>query len=108
MIRDRGRAGFVRVRLLLLGAMIGFGSVRPAAAAFFTGDMKEPELRRRIARLPDDDRSKTKAELYSALGDRLYDRGDMANAAAAYESALESRTSLTMQRHIYLYLGKSY
>src|SRR5205823_5697900 len=41
-------------------------------------------------------------------GDRYYESGQMNEAAAAYESALENKTTRAMRRHLFLYLGKAY
>lgn len=65
-------------------------------------------LQAKLKTFPDDNRSRAKATLYVDLGMARYKSEQMAEAAKAFESALDSDTSSAQRRQIYLYLGKSY
>src|SRR5258708_4261637 len=94
---------------LLILMTMGFGLIpRKTEAVFFLGSPSIEDLQAKIAKLPAGTPTRQKGNLYSELGTRLYHAGRMADAAAAFQSALENKTSRSQRRHIYLFLGKSF
>jgi tetratricopeptide (TPR) repeat protein len=80
----------------------------PVQAAIFSRPLPIEEVRARISKLSEKDASRKRAQLYSELGNYLYKRGQMADAAVAFENALLGNPSRSERRHITLFLGKSY
>jgi tetratricopeptide (TPR) repeat protein len=89
---------------LQIGAVVFllFGAL-PVAHA-----MSIDEINKLLAALPANDKGLQRGTLNMEMGRELYRLGRMAEAAQAYETALQFDTSKRMRRTIYLYLAKSY
>jgi tetratricopeptide (TPR) repeat protein len=89
--------------MTLIGLLWLLLGMAPAAHA-----MSIDEINRQLAALPQKDKGLRRGNLYMQMGRDLYQQGRMAEAAQAYETALQFDTSRAMRRTIYLYLAKSY
>jgi tetratricopeptide (TPR) repeat protein len=78
------------------------------AIPFFSREKSIQEIQREIDGLPKVGKEKTKARLYTDLGDVFYKNGQMMDAAQSYEEALKYRSRDNLKKHIYRYLGKCY
>lgn len=99
------------VRLFLINAaVVGALVLRTddVAAAVYQSEKSPSDLERRLAETAPEKATRKKGVLYTQLGYALYKEGRMAEAAKAYEAALEQPARRSLRRHIYLYLGKSY
>jgi len=97
---------YKKVLILLICFLLG--PLGAEGIVFFPKKRTVEQLEEKIAGLPEEGRLKTKATLYSRLGTLLYKEGKFKKAAEAFEVSLTYKTSRTMRKHIYLYLGKSY
>jgi len=93
---------------IFLFAVLFFCAVPYARSAILPGHDSVEEVQQKISQLSKTGRSRKKAVLYSELGTLLYKEGRMREAAEAYEVALQYKTSRSLRRFIYVYLGKSY
>lgn len=93
-------------RFALAVALLVAPGVPPLQASLASLSIQEAQ--NRIQELPPEGKRRARAVLYSQLGTALYRAGRMSEAADAFEKALQYKTSRSLRRHIYLFLGKSY